>query len=158
MENRRFFVLRMYCEDLLCDESIESIFIKCLDIYMSENKIKLEIYFWYNDNKFKSKLLEFEKKHNKLFERIKIKKYNHEPNEFAWFNIIPEEKINTSKKYKFASTYKESNNLVTSIFDFFSFLKAATNKGELNNDSRSSRKSAIRKSIRHKKTNMESKK
>lgn len=157
MEDRKKFTVRFNIEDLLYDDSVCSVFMENIIAIINDSGIKIELDAWYTNKEYNKKILEFEKKYEKHIKNLKYKKYEYQPNSFAWFNIINKSQLEFSSNYKFFSVYSSKDEIILSLFEFFSFLKAVINRS-LEDEAGNNRKSVLRKQNEYKKSNMETKK
>jgi hypothetical protein len=144
--------------NILSQRTLEDVFIKSILIFVSENKIKLNIYFWY-DSIDKSKINIIESKFFSNFNNVINYSINEATRQSSvWFDIVSEANQNHCEKYKFRLIYNDENSFVNCIFQFYSFVKAALNKGVVENENRNVWKQRFSKKERNKRTNLENKK
>lgn len=128
MNIRNKFILKLNINDV--DSTIKELLIKYLKFYILEHKLKMEVQLWYDssvqDEKYCINL--FNSIKNELDNILEIKLFNYYPSTFVWFNIINKNFVIKDHYYKFISTYNNNDELINSIFMFFSYISATLNK------------------------------
>jgi len=149
MDVRKKFTLRIDIDDLLEHKSVLDLLVNYIELYIIENRIKIEIHILSDCSDVDTKITDFKLKFKNL-KNIIIKKYNFNLNTYSWFSIINKKQLNKIENYRFVSSYENESEMIVSIFEFFSFIKAATNRGDSKDGSRDIRKQNVRKKGRHK--------
>lgn len=128
MNIRNKFILKLNINDV--DSTIKELLIKYLKFYILEHKLKMEVQLWYDssvqDEKYCINL--FNSIKSELDNILEIKLFNYYPSTFVWFNIINKNFVIKDHYYKFISTYNNNDELINSIFMFFSYISATLNK------------------------------